>query len=71
MADPRTPLDRPPYGMYLMLTFKVTDGEQGHPMDHITTRLDLADDGTMLGSSVDEVVSLLRAEVARRVRIRG
>lgn len=51
------------------VTFKVTgEGEQGHPMDHILTRVDLDPDGRPTDQSLAVVMQRLRREIAAKAK---
>lgn len=51
----------------LLVTFLVTrEGEQGHPMDSIVKRVDLADDGTPTTATLERLTKSIAREVVRK-----
>ncbi len=54
-------------GRHLLVTFLVTrEGEQGHPMDTITKRVALTDDGTPTAATLARLTESIAREVARK-----
>ena len=52
----------------LFVTFKVTEeGEEGHPMEHVLTVVQLGTDGAPTAESVAEVERRLRRAIAWKV----
>lgn len=54
---------------YLLVTFKVTsDGEAGHPMDHIIRRIPVDADGEPDPKHVAALAERIRAELRHKAR---
>lgn len=55
------------FGRHLLVTFLVTrEGEQGHPMDTIVKRVDLACDGTPMPAAMYRLAESIAREVVRK-----
>jgi hypothetical protein len=56
-------------GDYVLVTFLVTrDGERGHPMDTIATRIDVDAGGGPANDSLERLTERVRREVQRKAR---
>jgi hypothetical protein len=56
---------------YVLLAFLVTkEGEQGHPMNTIVTRVDVDGDGVPVPAAMDELTSRVVREVQRKANSR-
>ncbi len=55
----------------LFVTFKVTEeGDEGHPMEHVLTVVQVGDDGEPTAESMVESDRRVRREIARKVALR-